>query len=196
MNDGGLLCVTCTDMAVLSGNNPSACFSRYGSMPVKGPYLHEMALRILLSSIEASANKHQRHITPIISCSIDFYVRVFVRVHKSAANVKESSTKSALVYHCGSCSSFHVQPRSRRKNVNLAAAQGPVVGDTCDQCGSRFKLGGPFWSAPIHDQAAVLAILEKVNETDDAEIPTKRELKALLSNVSEEVRTSRCRNSP
>jgi tRNA (guanine26-N2/guanine27-N2)-dimethyltransferase len=26
--DGGLLCVTCTDMAVLSGNQPEACYAK------------------------------------------------------------------------------------------------------------------------------------------------------------------------
>lgn len=44
--NGGLLCVTCTDMAVLSGKNPEVCFSRYGSVPNKSNYLHENALRI------------------------------------------------------------------------------------------------------------------------------------------------------
>jgi len=30
-------------------------------------------------------------------------------------------------------------------------ALGPVVGQTCDQCGHSFKIGGPIWSNPIHD---------------------------------------------
>jgi tRNA (guanine26-N2/guanine27-N2)-dimethyltransferase len=46
VTNGGLLCVTCTDMAVLSGKNPEVCFSRYGSVPNKANYLHEMALRM------------------------------------------------------------------------------------------------------------------------------------------------------
>ena len=36
VSDGGLLCVTCTDMASLSGNQPEACFAKYGSMPTRG----------------------------------------------------------------------------------------------------------------------------------------------------------------
>ena len=38
----GLLCVTCTDMAVLSGNHSEACWAKYGSMPLKGKFCHEM----------------------------------------------------------------------------------------------------------------------------------------------------------
>jgi len=56
-------------------------------MPTKARYLHEMALRILLHSLETSACRYRRHIVPIISCGIDFYIRVFVRVYESAAEV-------------------------------------------------------------------------------------------------------------
>ncbi|KAL1361081.1 hypothetical protein AAHE18_04G225800 [Arachis hypogaea] len=45
--DGGMLMCTATDMAVLWGE-----MGRYGSYPPRGKYCHEMALRILLASIE------------------------------------------------------------------------------------------------------------------------------------------------
>lgn len=53
--EGGLLLVTATDMAVLCGNNGEACWGKYGSYPLHRPYCHEMALRILLASIEAGS---------------------------------------------------------------------------------------------------------------------------------------------
>jgi hypothetical protein len=59
--DGGLLCITCTDMAVLCGSFPEKCFSLYGAVPLKNGYVHEAALRILLHAIEAAANKHKKH---------------------------------------------------------------------------------------------------------------------------------------
>ncbi len=40
-----------------------------------------MALRILLQSIEGHANRYKRTITPLLSLSVDFYIRVFVRIH-------------------------------------------------------------------------------------------------------------------
>merc|ERR1712113_1005456 len=49
VSEGGLLCVTCTDLAVLCGNQAEVCYSKYGAFPLKGTkYCHEMALRILL----------------------------------------------------------------------------------------------------------------------------------------------------
>eukprot|EP01031_Cornospumella_fuschlensis_P044924 gene44924-54946_t len=56
VRDGGLLCVTCTDMTALAGAYPEVCFAKYQSMPVKAKYGHEMALRILLHSIDSTAN--------------------------------------------------------------------------------------------------------------------------------------------
>ena len=42
IDDGGLICVTCTDMAGLCGNNGEATFANYGVMPLKTKYCHEM----------------------------------------------------------------------------------------------------------------------------------------------------------
>lgn len=44
LNRLGLLCITCTDLAVLCGNNPEACFAKYASMPLHTQYAHEMVL--------------------------------------------------------------------------------------------------------------------------------------------------------
>eukprot|EP00614_Pseudopedinella_elastica_P005243 CAMPEP_0172598562 /NCGR_PEP_ID=MMETSP1068-20121228/18596_1 /TAXON_ID=35684 /ORGANISM="Pseudopedinella elastica, Strain CCMP716" /LENGTH=636 /DNA_ID=CAMNT_0013398471 /DNA_START=37 /DNA_END=1947 /DNA_ORIENTATION=+ len=155
VSDGGLLCVTCTDMAVLSGNQPEACFAKYGSMPTRGKYLHEMALRILLHSLETSACRYRRHIVPVISCGIDFYVRVFVRVFESAAEVKRTCLKRGYVHQSVRCPSFHLQPVARLNGHSYAGATGPVGGGACAETGGSFRIGGPMWTAPIHDQAWV-----------------------------------------
>ena len=42
VSDGGMLAITCTDMAVLCGNHSEACYAKYGSMPLKGKFCHEM----------------------------------------------------------------------------------------------------------------------------------------------------------
>ena len=63
--DGGLLCVTCTDMAVLCGNASETCYSKYGAVSLRGKNCHEMALRIVLQCIEAHANRYGRYIVSI-----------------------------------------------------------------------------------------------------------------------------------
>lgn len=50
------------------------------------------ALRLVLSMISTSAARYGRYIQPILSLSIDFYVRVFVRVHTGQGIVKHTFT--------------------------------------------------------------------------------------------------------
>lgn len=49
--NGGLLCVTFTDMAVLCARKPHVCSYKYGSVPLPQKYCHEMALRMVLHMI-------------------------------------------------------------------------------------------------------------------------------------------------
>ena len=51
VKDGGLLCITCTDMAILCGNHAEACFGKYGGMSLQTKYCHEM-VRLLTSGME------------------------------------------------------------------------------------------------------------------------------------------------
>ncbi|KDO31183.1 N2,N2-dimethylguanosine tRNA methyltransferase [Saprolegnia parasitica CBS 223.65] len=185
--NGGLLCVTCTDMPVLSGKDPDVCFHRYGSVPYKSNYLHENALRMVLHSIESAAIRYQKHIVPIVSCSIDFYVRVFVRVYKSPVNVKASMTKLSYVYQCTGCDSFHMQPLGKFNGKTYHASFVEPERALCDQCGKKFKMSGPIWSNPLHDRDLVLKIRENVIKEGVAKYPTKDRLHGLLTSVSEEV---------
>uniref|UniRef100_A0A8C9YTC5 tRNA (guanine(26)-N(2))-dimethyltransferase n=1 Tax=Sander lucioperca TaxID=283035 RepID=A0A8C9YTC5_SANLU len=114
VSEGGLLCVTCTDMAVMAGNSGETCYSKYGSVSIKAKYCHEMALRIILHSLDQRAGVYQRYIQPLLSVSVDFYIRVFVRVFTGQATVKNSASKQALVYNCVGCGSFHLQRMGRR----------------------------------------------------------------------------------
>ena len=57
VSEGGLLCVTATDMAVLCGNSPETCYTKYGAISLKTKSCHEFAVRILLQCLEAHANR-------------------------------------------------------------------------------------------------------------------------------------------
>lgn len=43
MANGGLLCVTFTDMAVLCARTPHVCFYKYGAAPLTKRYCHEVS---------------------------------------------------------------------------------------------------------------------------------------------------------
>ena len=170
--DGGLLCVTCTDAAVLCGTYPEKCAALYGSVPLKARYLHEMALRILLHSIDSTANKYKRYIVPWMSVSVDFYVRVFVRVYVSAAEVKNSCLKRAYVYQSTRCPSFYLQPLASKSPKNTYSSSIIAAPSTCPETGGNMRIGGPIWSDPIHSPEVVNELLQRMlflNETTDNE---------------------------
>lgn len=189
--DGGLLMCTATDMAVLCGGNAEVCYSKYGSYPLRGKYCHEMALRILLACIESHANRYKRYIVPILSVRMDFYVRVFVRIFTSASEMKNTPLKLSYIYQCTGCDSFHLQCLARtvskkKDSVRYLPGFGPVVPQECADCGKKFNMGGPIWSAPIHDQAWVSSILAGVKATMER-YPAYDRISAVLTTISEEL---------
>uniref|UniRef100_A0A8C4Z4B5 tRNA (guanine(26)-N(2))-dimethyltransferase n=1 Tax=Gadus morhua TaxID=8049 RepID=A0A8C4Z4B5_GADMO len=189
VSEGGLLCVTCTDMAVMAGNNSETCYSKYGSMSLKARYCHEMALRIILHSVDQRAAVYQRYIRPLISISVDFYIRVFMQVHTGQAVVKNSASKQALVYNCVGCGSFHLQRMGKKTpngNMKFSAATGPPVGTHCEHCGQRHQLGGPIWAEPLHDVSFVQKVLSAVS-SNPSRFGTAKRIEGMLSMVTEEL---------
>ncbi|VDL62557.1 unnamed protein product [Hymenolepis diminuta] len=108
--NGGLLCVTCTDMAVLCGSAAGTAYGKYGGVAIKMAAQHEQGLRLLLHAIQQAASRHDKVIEPLLSLSIDFYARVFVRVRTSASDVKRIARRLAVVYSCIGCQVFKVNP--------------------------------------------------------------------------------------
>ncbi|MBN3301995.1 TRM1 dimethyltransferase, partial [Amia calva] len=190
VSEGGLLCVTCTDMAVMAGNSGETCYSKYGSVSIKAKYCHEMALRIILHSVDQRAGVYQRYIEPLLSVSVDFYIRVFVRVHSGQARVKSSASKQALVYNCVGCGSFHLQRMGKKtsqgNHMKYSAATGPPVGPNCEHCGHKHQLGGPVWAEPLHNLEFVGRVLAAVSG-NPSRFGTSRRIEGMLSMVTEEL---------
>ncbi len=165
------------DMPTLAGNYPEVCFAKYGSMPVRGGcgggsggYVHEMSLRILLHAIDAAANKYKRHIEPWLALSVDFYVRVFVRVRESPAEVKRSSLKRCLVLQSAQCPSFRLQPLGQVQPGKRCRDRGTAAGGR----GGRGRGRG---------QAAGAATEKEVVEAEEQQLEEEEEAKEKFTSV-------------
>mmetsp|Transcript_23691 Transcript_23691/g.74540 ORF Transcript_23691/g.74540 Transcript_23691/m.74540 type:complete len:831 (-) Transcript_23691:739-3231(-) len=111
---GGLLCVTCTDMRSLTGAEPGSCYQRYGGLPSRGKYMHEMALRLVLQALDDSAARYRRTVEPLLSVTPDFYLRVFVRVWDAPQKAINAPLRRAYVLQSGLCPSYWIQPVAKR----------------------------------------------------------------------------------
>lgn len=148
ISDGGLLCVTCTDSALFASVGYSEkTFAQYGGMPIKGLHSHEGGLRLILHSIATTAAKYGMSVEPLLSLSIDFYARVFVRVFRSPAEVKFLAGKTMLVYSCDAgCGAWQTQYIGRYHSKQAkdgtpiyahGLAQGPTASTLCEHCGFK-----------------------------------------------------------
>ncbi|EFA86311.1 Probable N2,N2-dimethylguanosine tRNA methyltransferase [Heterostelium album PN500] len=189
--EGGLLCVTATDSAVLCGNHPEACYHKYSSVPLKGDFCHEMGIRILLHTIETHANRYKRHIVPVLSLSIDFYIRVFVRVYTSALECKRSFSKLANIYSCVGCGSYNIAPlgiieeEGRSIKYKLPILSKFVDSTNCKYCTKLLQVAGPFWNRPIHDKEVCKAGLKHIEDHPNAFNTCKRMFGVLTSAYEE-----------
>jgi tRNA (guanine26-N2/guanine27-N2)-dimethyltransferase len=197
VKDGGLLCVTCTDAGVWASNGyPEKSFALYGGIPTKGTHSHEGGLRLILHGLATAAAKYGLAIEPLLSLSIDFYARVFVRVHRSPAEVKFASGNAMVVYNCDSgCGAWSTQPLTQTKprldkKGNLfyhhGFAQGPVANMICEHCGMKTHIGGPMWAGPLHNPHFIKRILDTLPEVDRGVYQTVDRIEGMLTTALEE----------
>lgn len=198
-DDGGLLCVTCTDSGVWASNGyPEKCYALYGGVPVKGWFSHEAGLRIVLHAIETSAAKYGLAMEPLLSLSIDFYVRIFVRIRKSPAAVKFQGGKNMVIYSCDSgCGAWTTQllmrnkPAENKKGTGVfykhVAAQGPAGDKSCQHCGSTMHMAGPMYAGYIHSPAFVKSVLAELEGASTEVYGTTERIRGMLQTALEEI---------
>ncbi|EMD61116.1 hypothetical protein COCSADRAFT_239417 [Bipolaris sorokiniana ND90Pr] len=198
VNDDGLLCVTCTDSAIFASHGYlEKTYSQYGGLPFKGEPCHEGGLRLILHAIASSAARYGMAIEPLLSLSIDYYIRVFVRVRKAPNDVKLLAGKTMLVYHCESgCGAWSTQFLARNKvtkNKNgdpmykHGFAQGPSADQHCEHCGHKTHLSGPMYGGPLHNVGFIERVLAQLNEADRQTYPTMDRIEGMLHTALEEI---------
>ncbi|PHJ25977.1 trna (guanine -n)-dimethyltransferase [Cystoisospora suis] len=209
---GGLVCLTSTDMPVLCGNAPDVTFYKYGGAALKGKYMHEMAVRLVVYAATASAAKYKRTVVPLLSCSVDFYVRLFLQVFESPEGCKDVHSNSAVVHQCIHCDFFRViglgakalasskqsgtaEPCSDRSagcrapKKRKSALLPEDCSGTCPECGGRLTIGGPFYSGPLYQQEFLhkcLGLCEVAKEVLPGLTMVPR-IRGLLTAMSEEL---------
>ncbi|KAF2746563.1 TRM-domain-containing protein [Sporormia fimetaria CBS 119925] len=198
INHEGMLCVTCTDSAIFASHGYlEKTYSQYGGLPLKGEPCHEGGLRLLLHALASSAARYGMAIEPLLSLSIDYYIRVFVRVRKSPNDVKLLAGKTMIVYHCQSgCGSWNTQFLARNKpktnkdgteSYKHAFAQGPSADQLCEHCGTKTHLSGPMYGGPLHNPGFVQRVLAQLDEIDEETYPTRARIQGMLHTALEEI---------
>ncbi|KAG6139784.1 hypothetical protein E4U38_007909 [Claviceps purpurea] len=197
-DDGGLLVITCTDSAVWAGHSYcEKAFALYGGVPVKGMHSHEVALRLILNAVASSGARYGLAIEPMLSLSIDFYTKVFIKVTRSPLAVKFLGAKTMLVYSCDAgCGAWETQPILKsRPHPNKKGsgsfykhtmAQGPSADRFCQHCGFKMHVTGPMYGGRIHSQDFIHRLLDEIPNSSPEVYKTLSRLEGMLRTALEE----------
>lgn len=196
IEEDGMLLVTCTDAAVLAGSGyPEKCFALYGGNNFGNSYInsetnHEVGIRLMLQSIASTAAKYKKSIEPMLSLSIDYYFRVWVKVKTSPIRVKNLASETMLTYGCNGCGHKVVQPLGIRNDNKYVYPK--LVGQVrshCEYCGSTYNVAGPMYAGPLHNQDFINKILHLNEKSDTKVYKTSERIKGMLTLAQSELNT-------
>ncbi len=92
----GILAITATDTAPLSGTYPEPCRRKYWAEPSRTAQMHELGLRILIRKIQLIGAQYEKALVPIYSYSQEHYMRCFLICHKGKVRVDEVLRKHLM----------------------------------------------------------------------------------------------------
>ncbi|KAF8000463.1 hypothetical protein HF325_005392 [Metschnikowia pulcherrima] len=194
VRDHGMLLVTCTDAGVLAGNGyPEKCFALYGgnnlgNTPMGLELNHEAGIRLILGTIAAAAARYKKLIEPVLSLSIDYYFRVFVRVRTSPLQVKQLASQTMLAYHCVGCGDIIEQRLGRVADKKFQTPRiARIPGENCTFCTRPYHVAGPMWGGALHDATFINDVLEVNSEVSLEVYGTRERIKGMLTLAKHEL---------
>lgn len=151
---GGLLCATATDTSALCGTYKEPCIRKYGAMPLKTEYCHEIGVRILAGFISRTFSKFKKCIEVKFAHSTEHYMRIYAKVGKGAKKTDESLKSIGYILNCPKC-----------LNRDIINGITPPIQGECPLCGKSFKIAGPLWCDKIEDQDFIRDMLDEMENT-------------------------------
>ena len=152
----GVLEITATDTAALTGSSASSQARRYGAKGIVDVYAHDDAVRLLLATVATSAARLDKSITPLMALFDGHHVRI-------SCLVKTSREKASKI-------SNSIGWRVREQDVPYRFVQHP----TPEQVE---RASGPMWVGPLWDKE----IAGRMTEQKVLELcqPTAQELEEM-----------------
>ncbi len=167
MKRGGILSLTATDTAPLSGTYPKTCLRRYGSRPLRNEFKHEVGIRILIKKVIELSAQHDIAMVPIFAYSHLHYFKLFFVKDRGAKLTNSLMERIGYLLYCPNCT-------NRQPVLDLLK-----IRDRCSVCGERFSLGGPMWLGNLWDEEFTSFILEESTNAEGISKETGRILELI-----------------
>ncbi len=128
----GVLALTATDTAALSGTSIAACMRKYWSRSLKNEFMHETGLRILVRKAQLVAAQYDKMLVPVYCHSYAHYMRVYLQFVSKAKDVFK---EHRFVHYCFRCLDRFVEWHNSPKKC----------------CGAPMSVAGPLWTGSLWD---------------------------------------------
>jgi len=140
-----LLCVTATDIGVLSGNYPTACFRKYFIKAGKTSFAHELGVRNLITAVFREGAKYNFSVEPLLTYANMHYYRTFLKITGGRKTTNREIRNIGYIGYCKKCEYRETFPL-------FEAIPGKCI------CGQPLDYFGPTWISKISDKS----FLEKI----------------------------------
>ncbi len=168
----GILSVTATDLAALSGKEQAMCVKNYSAKPMRCSFTHEISLRIVIAKIALEASALGLNAEPVFSFYQGHAVKTVCKISKAVkgANAKASAAKKlseniGFVSLCRQC---------------LHREWGKSKVEKCKACGGRMDWAGPLWLAETCRKEFIEKMIEIVKNRMYSDA---RQVKKMLSTM-------------
>ncbi len=149
----GILAITATDTAPLSGTFENTCLRNYWARPCRNAFMHESGLRILIRKAQLIGAQYGRALIPIFSYYHQHYFRVFFRCEKSKEKADEIISKHGFILYCRKC--LHAETAKEIFNRRKCS------------CGTNFEFAGPLWLGSLWDAKLLYKILKTLGQKSE-----------------------------
>ncbi len=163
----GILEVSATDSAALTGSSKGPTMRRYGAVVRTNDWAHDSGLRVLLANIARVAACHDRAIEPLLSVWETHHLRVSVAIRRSkqgASNVEDNigwrvwdPTPDELKISIDAGLHPHGNPEQSQPFCFL-----PFRHPTSHNIsGKNRRISGPMWIGALHNSDVLLGFNEE-----------------------------------
>lgn len=147
----GIIAVTATDTAALTGTYPKVTRRKYWAEPLRNYLMHEIGLRILIRRIQLQGIQFEKALIPILSYSKDHYYRLYVRNDKGKEKCDAVVKQHQYFLFCPRCLNFKCSQFNKEK---------------CS-CGNDFTFAGPLWIGGLSDTKLLEKMVDENNFSEE-----------------------------
>jgi len=163
MARSGVMEVSATDTAALTGSSRTALMRRYGARVRTDSLAHDSGMRVMLATFSRVAARHDRSIVPLLSVWDSHHLRVSFRVLKSVSTANELEGSIGWRVHAPTkeevLASISSGLHHESSLVHLPMHCMLPLKYPIDRSDTR--VSGPLWIGPMGDRDAMSSMTEE-----------------------------------